>query len=208
MFGENRYLVRRGSVEFSNPLRFEPFFDVAAETRARSGGETFRVTIQIRGTFDKLTPVLTADPYLSDVQIVSLILGGTPDLGVGSLQASNAAEQAKAMQVAGAVLLTSPISSTVSNVVREFLPVDVVQIVPQLGGLSDEIALRSLTATARFTLGKRISDRVYLTYSRTLSGNQDEIILLEFDQDDRISWVLSRIEDRTFALDFRIRHVF
>ena len=208
VFGENRYLVRRGSVEFSNPLRFEPFFDVAAETRARSGGETFRVTIQIRGTFDKLTPVLTADPYLSDVQIVSLILGGTPDLGVGSLQASNAAEQAKAMQVAGAVLLTSPISSTVSNVVREFLPVDVVQIVPQLGGLSDEIALRSLTATARFTLGKRISDRVYLTYSRTLSGNQDEIILLEFDQDDRISWVLSRIEDRTFALDFRIRHVF
>ena len=56
VFGENRYLVRSRHVEFSNPLRFEPFFDVAAETRARSGGETFRVTIQIRGTFDKLTP--------------------------------------------------------------------------------------------------------------------------------------------------------
>ena len=28
--------VVAGSVEFSNPLRFEPFFDVAAETRARS----------------------------------------------------------------------------------------------------------------------------------------------------------------------------
>jgi len=207
-FGENRYQLGRGTIDFSNPLRFEPYFDITAETRARSAGETFRVSVQIRGTFGKFTPTLTADPYLSEVQILSLILGGTPDLGVGSLQTSNAVEQAKAMQVASLVLLTSPISSTVAGVVRDILPFDVVQIMPQLTNLNNEIALRSLSASARVTLGKRVSNNVYLTYSRTLTGNQDEIILLEFDQSDRISWVLSRNEDRTFALDFRIRHVF
>jgi hypothetical protein len=50
---------------------------------------------------------------------------------------------------------------------------------------------------------------VYLTYSRSLtSTTRDQIILLEFDQSDRLSWILSRNEDRTYALDVRVRHVF
>jgi hypothetical protein len=58
-------------------------------------------------------------------------------------------------------------------------------------------------------VGKQISSRAYLSYTRTLnSSNSNEFILLEFEQSDRLSWILSRNEDRTFALDFRIRHVF
>jgi hypothetical protein len=71
--------------------------------------------------------------------------------------------------------------------------------------------LQQLSPTARITLGKRISDRIYLTYSRTLSNTptlQNEIILIEFDQNNQISWILSRNEDRSYALDFRIKHVF
>jgi hypothetical protein len=83
--------------------------------------------------------------------------------------------------------------------------IDSFQIVPILGA---ESAFQQLNPTARIILGKRISDRVYLTYSRTLSSAQNEIILVEFDQNDQVSWVLSRNEDRTFALDFRLRYVF
>ena len=50
---------------------------------------------------------------------------------------------------------------------------------------------------------------MYLTYSRSIaSTTQDQIILIEFDQSDRMSWILSRNEDRTYALDVRVRHVF
>ena len=50
---------------------------------------------------------------------------------------------------------------------------------------------------------------MYLTYSRSIaSTTQDQIILIEFDQSDRMSWILSRNEDRTYALDVRLRHVF
>jgi hypothetical protein len=52
-----------------------------------------------------------------------------------------------------------------------------------------------------------VSSNIYVTYSRTLSGSQSEIILVEIEQNDRVSWVLSRNEDKTFAVDFRIRYV-
>ena len=45
--------------------------------------------------------------------------------------------------------------------------------------------------------------------ARSLSSTtSDQIILLEYDQTDRFSWILSRNEDRTYALDVRVRHTF
>ena len=67
-----------------------------------------------------------------------------------------------------------------------------------------------LNPTARLTIGKRISDRVYLTFSRSLNTIvNDQIVLLEYDESDRVSWILSRNEDsQTYALEFRVRHIF
>ena len=58
-------------------------------------------------------------------------------------------------------------------------------------------------------VGKRISDRTHVTLSRAISGaNRDLIVVLEHDQSDRLTWILSQNEDRTYALDFRVRHAF
>jgi hypothetical protein len=110
------------------------------------------------------------------------------------------------MQTTAALLLASPISSRVGSVLERTGALDVVQITPLLAG---EVAFQQLNPSARITLGRRVSARVFLTYSRTLgnSATQDEVILLEYDQNDRVSWILSRNENRTFALDFRIRYV-
>jgi hypothetical protein len=97
------------------------------------------------------------------------------------------------------------VSERLSNVVQEVLPLETVQVTPVLG---NESSLQRLDPGARIILGKQISSRVYLTYSRVLNSTQDEIFLLEYDQSDRVSWVLSRNENSTFALDFRIRYVF
>ena len=62
---------------------------------------------------------------------------------------------------------------------------------------------------ARLTIGKRLSTRLYLTYSRSLSSStRDQIVLLEYDQTDQFSWILSRNEDGTYALDVRMRRAF
>jgi hypothetical protein len=58
-------------------------------------------------------------------------------------------------------------------------------------------------------IGKRISSGAHVTFSRAVSGaNQDLIVVLEYDQNDRLSWIVSQNEDRTYALDFRVRHAF
>ena len=51
---------------------------------------------------------------------------------------------------------------------------------------------------------------MYLTFSRSLGTTiNDQIVLLEYEASDRLSWILSRNEDsQTYALEFRVRHVF
>ena len=67
-----------------------------------------------------------------------------------------------------------------------------------------------LTPTARLVLGKRLSNRAYLTYSRALSTttNSDQVIVLEYDQSDRLGWVLTQTGTSIFAIDMRVRRTF
>ena len=60
-------------------------------------------------------------------------------------------------------------------------------------------------------IGKRISSRAFLTFARALgnsSSERDQVIVLEYDQNDRLGWVITQIGDGSYALDFRVRHRF
>jgi translocation and assembly module TamB len=63
-FEGRRYRITRGSMDFTNPTRIEPFFDVEAETNVRVTGQTYRVTVGFAGTPDRIRPTLNSDPYL------------------------------------------------------------------------------------------------------------------------------------------------
>jgi hypothetical protein len=201
----NQYFVREGTISFHNS--FDPIFDVAAEIRPRLGGQTYVVDAEVRGTPRSLTAQFNSDPYLPQSDIISLLFGATPEVGTIERRtyALSQEQQQRMIQTAGATLLATPLTSIVGSVVERTGALDTVQITPLL---TPDDASQQLNPTARVTLGKRISPRVYLTYSRTLSPPQDEVILLEYEQSDLLSWVLSRNEDRTFALDFRLRYVF
>ena len=105
--------------------------------------------------------------------------------------------------------LTAPISAEVGKVVEETFSVDTFQLTPSLVDPFGQQTSR-LNPTARLTIGKRVSDRVYLTFSRSLGTSiNDQIVLLEYEESDRLSWILSRNEDQqTYALEFRVRHTF
>ena len=62
---------------------------------------------------------------------------------------------------------TAPISSEVGKVVEQTFGVDTFQLTPSLIDPYSQQTSR-LNPTARLTIGKRISDRVYLTFSRSL----------------------------------------
>lgn len=204
----NRYTID-GYVEFSNPDKIEPFFDIEARTQIRQPSQEYRLDLSFSGTLDKFTYVLSSDPPLSQTDAVSLILGQNPNLQRAELRALESPQevQNRLMSSVLAQLVASPISTQVGRVVESTGLVDTFSVTPLLGA---DATLQQLNPGARVTVGQRISRRVYLTYSRSLDNTslEYEILLLEYAQNDRMSWVLSRNQDGTFALDFRVRYRF
>jgi hypothetical protein len=96
------------------------------------------------------------------------------------------------------------LTSSVNRAVEETFNLTTFQIRPSL----TQDAYQRFSASARLTMATRISDRLYVTFSRSLSSaSRDQIILVEYDQSDRLSWVLSQNEDNTYALDVRVRYI-
>lgn len=208
-FEGKRYNVRRGVVDFSNPTRIEPFFDIEAETRAQVPGQIYIVTFRVSGTPDRFVFDLSSDPPLNAVDIMALLFGDVRDPVNAELRALRAPNQTEQDLIAAraARLLASPISQNVSRVAEQALGVDSVQITPSLANFGQQSS--RLNPGARLTIGKRISERVYLTFAQLLTSEQrDQLILLEFTQSDRLSWIVSQNEDDTYAIDVRVRHVF
>jgi hypothetical protein len=207
VFEGNRYLVTQGTVDFFNPSRIEPFFDVEAETRVRLPGQTYRVTIGLSGTPSRLAPpLLNSDPPLPMVDIIGLVFGQTPqqDAELRALVPGAAQQQEEALIRQGlARVLTGSISAPIDRAFEQTFGATV-QITPSLGSETDP-----LTPSARLVIGRRLSNRAYLTFARALGNSQhDQILIIEFDQSDRLGWVFTQNGDGTFAIDFRVRRRF
>ncbi len=204
----NRYTVG-GSVEFTNPDQIEPYFDIEARTQIRQPSQDYRLDLRFTGTLSKFTYTLDSDPPLSQGDQLALILGQNPNLDRAELRTLESPQdvQNQLMQSVVAQLVASPISTQVGRVVERTGLVDTFTLTPLL---APDATLQQLNPGARVTVGQRISRRVYLTYSRSLDNTSLEydILLLEYAQNDRMSWVLSRNQDGTFALDFRVRYRF
>jgi translocation and assembly module TamB len=207
-FEGKRYQITRGTIDFNNPTRIEPFFDIETETQVRVPSQTYRVTVRVTGTMARFTPVFSSDPPLTDVQVLSLLFTDVaPGRDVEFSQYGTVTPQEQLLRERAARALTGALTTELGRVAEQTFGLDTFQLTPSL--VTPNANSSRLDPAARLTIGKRISNRVYLTYSRSLSSTTSEqIILLEYDQTDRFSWILSRNEDRTYALDVRVRHVF
>jgi translocation and assembly module TamB len=214
-FEGRRYRITRGTMDFNNPSRIEPFFDIEAETNVRVPGQTYRVTIAFAGTSEQLRPTLNSDPPLPTSDVLALLFSDAQRNGPQSvapelraLQNPNQT-QTDIITTRATQAITGSLSSEVGKVVEQTFGVDTFQLTPSFIDPYSQQTSR-LNPTARLTIGKRISDRVYLTFSRSLGTSiNDQVVLLEYEASDRLSWILSRNEDtQTYALEFRVRHVF
>src|SRR5204863_570862 len=97
-FEGRRYRITRGAMDFTNPSRIEPFFDVEAETNVRAPGQTYRVTVAFAGTSEQLRPTLNSDPPLPTADVLALLFSdvrrGTQDVAP-ELRARMATNQAE-----------------------------------------------------------------------------------------------------------------
>jgi translocation and assembly module TamB len=205
-----RFRITRGTIDFNNPNRTEPFFDIEAESQIRVPGENYRVTLRAAGPPDRLRSfALTSDPPLPEPDVLALVFsnvapGGNVEFGQ---YRTDITPQQQLIRERAVGALTGTLSSEVSRVAEKTLGVDTVQITPSLNDPNNLSA--RLEPGARVTIFKRVSDKLSLTYSRSLtSSTRDQVILLEYDQTDQFSWTLSRNEDGTYALDWQVRRTF
>src|SRR5581483_7314640 len=108
------YTLVRGTINFQNPFRIDPYFDITLEARVSGGLSEIEsgpvdVTVNITGTLDRITPTITSDPPASDITLFSLLgLGGLTKTPTGSTgQAPGASTSTSLLYQAAARLLGS-----------------------------------------------------------------------------------------------------
>ena len=189
IFEGNRYVVTRGTIGFCQSRRASSrYFDIEAETRVRVPNQTYRVTLGFTGhdEQDRDEPQLRSAALRSGHRPAALRPDHRHRRGAATLNPRPPRRtEEDLLKAATARLLTGSISAPVSRAVEQALGVDL-QITPSIGVGHDP-----LTPPARLILGKRISNRAYVTFARPLgSSTREQIIVLEYDQNDRIGWVL------------------
>jgi translocation and assembly module TamB len=203
-FQGRTYVIQRGALDFVNPQRLDPLFDIEAFTRIRS----YQVTLRVSGTLERVTPTLTSDPPLSSLQILAL-LAGQEESAVASLTQTQARQDQAALAVAGAATLAAGRLSESMGLERE---------AERLFGLNrfsiDPSLLRGATTrTARVTVGKRLSPDLNVLFSKDLRGTEEQIVAIEYTLTDRFSLLLTHTDPGTaktgtekgWAFDVRIR---
>jgi outer membrane protein assembly complex protein YaeT len=130
-FQDIDYRVVRGSINFQNPFRIDPFFDIALEARVSGGISELEsgpidVTVTLTGTLDRMTPSITSDPPASDITLFSL-------LGLGSLTRNTNANAPMTASAAGHSLLLQSVSRLLNS--RALSLVDAFAISPDAGNL-------------------------------------------------------------------------
>jgi hypothetical protein len=204
-FQGGTYYIQRGTLDFVNPQRLDPLFDIEAETRVRS----YRVTLRVSGTLERVTPTLSSDPPLSSLQILAL-LAGQDESEVANLTQTQARERQGLLAGTGAATLAAGRLSESVGLERE---------AEHLFGLNrfsiDPSLLRGAGTppTARVTVGKRLTPDLNVLYSQDVRGQEEKILAVEYNLSDRLSLLLTRTDpgtaktgvERGWAFDVRIR---
>jgi translocation and assembly module TamB len=194
-FQGNTYVIRRGSLDFSDPQKTDPLFDIEAETRIRS----YRVTLKMNGTLQRVYPTLSSDPPLSAVQILNL-LAGADETAVASLSQAQT-EQARLAATGAATLAAGRIAEEVGleRQAERLFGLNRFSIDPSLvkgSGLTNP--------TARVTVGKRLTPDMNVLYSVDLRGAEERILSVEYTVSDRLSVLMTLTDPGGFGFDLRL----
>ena len=187
-------MIRRGTIDFTNPQRLDPLFDVEAETRVRS----YHVTLKVNGTLERVYPTLSSDPPLSTVGILSL-LAGAEESTVESAQVQS--ETREQLAATGA-------SSLAAGRLSEQVGLEKGAARLGLNRFSiDPTVVRGEVAnpTARMTLGKRITPDLNVVYSQDLTGTVERLVTIEYTLSDRLSLLVSQSQRDGYGFDLRLR---
>jgi outer membrane protein assembly complex protein YaeT len=183
-FRKIRYRVQNGTIDFADPLQVRPIFDLSAETRVAD----VQVTLRLEGSLDDFRYELTSEPPMPQQDLIALLLTGRTFTGADP--AGIAGEETVSAYLADR--LTGEITERLSG--RAGL--DLLYIDPlQVNAHGDP--------TARVTLGKQVTQDLFVTYSTELGSNQGAVYQLDYSLARDVSFTSQRDADGSIGGDFK-----
>src|SRR5262249_27671117 len=195
-FQGNTYVIRRGTIDFTNPRKVDPLFDIEAEARVQA----YRITLKVNGTLERVFPPLSPAPPLAEYQILAVLAGAPPEEQNLIDPAQRELAQRKLAAAGAATLFTGRLSEELGlEKGASHLGLSRFSIDPAVA--RGDVA----RPTARVTLGKRVTPDLNVVYSVDLTGTEDQIVTVEYTLSDRFSIILSRAETTGYGFDVRVR---
>jgi translocation and assembly module TamB len=192
-FRGNRFDILNASADFVDRNRINPVLDVRAEADVQS----YRLRLDVGGDLDHLRINVTSDPPLSTVDILSLLTTGY-STDTATTRTETQRRQSEMTGLSAASILSESLTGAIGRRVESIFGLQSFRVDPFLAGVEND-------PTARVTISERLSKDLTVTFSRNLSTNKEQIVVLEYNVNKNLSIVATRDEDGTYGVDFRFR---
>lgn len=187
VYADNTYRVERGTLTFANPYRVEPLLDLEATTRVAN----YDVRLTLFGGLDRLNATFSSDPPLPDLEVLSLLLSGSPGRWGDEQTRLGRREDPSTSGAEG--LLLGQAASLLTDRVSSLFGFDAFRVEP-LSRSGESVS------SARVTVGKRLSSSVYLTYSYDPSSTGGQRFQVEWQVAEGLLVLLTQEQD-SYAVD-------
>lgn len=192
-FRGNQFEIVRASADFVDRNRINPIVEVRAEADVQS----YRILLDIGGDLDHLRINVTSDPPLSTVDILSMLTTGK-SIGSGT---ETSRRQTEITGLSAASILSEGLTGVLGKRVQRIFGLQTFRVDPFLAGAEND-------PTARVTISERLSRDLNITFSRNLSTNEEQIVIVEYQINRSLSVVATRDENGKYGIDFRFRRRF
>lgn len=163
-YKENEFTITSGIIEFPDPKKIDAIFDFTAEGKVRDNIEEkdYDIQIVVQGNINDLKVIMTSSPFLSELDIASLI-----SLGVTSKGMQERGEGASAYGAA------SFLTRTMEDKFTDYIGFDRFHIDPYYSKVTG-------STEPKLTVGKEITEDTSVIYSRGLSGTGEQEVQMEY----------------------------
>jgi translocation and assembly module TamB len=185
VFQGNRYILQNGVIDFVNPSRTEMNVNASLTTTIQQ----YNIGIHVEGPPDRLRTSYSSDPPLPPADIINLIAFGQTKAAAGATATTSTqtAEQS----------IASAVSSQVTGRVQNIAGLSHLSMDPTLGNSQQN-------AGATVTVQKRVTGKIFVTFSTDVTSTQRQVIQLEYQATPQVSLSGTRDQNGGFALETRI----
>lgn len=187
-FRKNKFKVISGRVDFTDPEKINPVFDIQASSKVRE----YQIDLTLSGAIDRFNLSLVSSPSLSETDILALLtFGKTTEELAGTEQMVGTAEAAS--------FFTGRVQDIIEERVQEIVGFERFQLDPYYYS-------SKASAGPRLTVSKRFwEDSLYVTYSTNLATTEEQLVEIEYILNKNISLVGERDEDGRHGVDIKFR---